>query len=154
METETRGDPAGLHAEFLQGIREGKGQVDVRVGVVVIGSVEEIVVAVDLASGDGDGDGVYIVVAGDVAAGAVGRDGRASGEYDQIGGLAAIERKVDDSLLIDHFGDGRVLCFDHGGVCGDVDLLGNAAYGEGDIDLDVLADLEDDAGLQVFAEGR
>lgn len=152
VKTKSGRDAAGLDGELLQRVREGEGHVDVGVRVVVVAAVEDIVVAVDLAAHDGDTEGGLVVVAGNDAGGCVGRRGGAAGEGDEVGGLAAIQGKIDDAFGVDGLGDGGVLGLDHGGVGVDLDLLRDGAETDFDVNFDVAADGEDDAGLLIGVE--
>ena len=74
--------------------------------------------------------------------------GRA-GDRNELRRIAAIERQVDDALLIDDLGDRVLLRLHHAGVGVYLDLLRHCTHPHGDVDLDVVVDSEKDAVLDV-----
>ena len=53
---------AGLDTEFLEGVWKREGQVDIRMRIVMVPAIQQVVVAVDLASGDGDTNGANVIM--------------------------------------------------------------------------------------------
>src|SRR5262249_29463730 len=113
MKSIAGGNAAGLNAELLQGIRERERQVHVGMRVVMVAAVEQIVIAVDLASSDRYAHRGRVIVGRDHPARRVGWNRSAAGEQDQVGGLPAIERQVDNAALVDYLRNRRVLHFHH-----------------------------------------
>src|SRR5262249_42637702 len=90
MQSVTGGNAAGLDTEFLQRVGEREGQVHVRMRVVMISAVQQVIVSVDLASGDGNTHGGGVIMCRDHAARCVRGYGRAAGQEDQIGCLPPV----------------------------------------------------------------
>ena len=152
MQPVARGNAVGLHAEFLQGVGEGKRQVHIGMRIVVIAAVEQIVIPVDLASGYGDADSSRVIVRRDDAARRVRRHHRSAGEQDQIGRLPSIEREVHDPALIDDLGDGGVLRLHHYGVGRHSQLLRHGPDLQRDVHQDIVPDLQHDSRLNIACE--
>ena len=55
-------DAAGLHAEFLESVRKRKWQVHIRMRIVMVPAIQQVVVAVDLVSRDGDTNGANVIM--------------------------------------------------------------------------------------------
>src|SRR5579884_1947333 len=90
MQSVTRRNAAGLNGELLQGIGKWEWQIYIRMGVVVICSVEQVIVAILLAARNRHGYRAGIVVGGDEAACRALRHAGASREQNQIRGLPSI----------------------------------------------------------------
>ena len=99
------GQPAGGHLELLQRIGEGEREVRVVIRIVVHGPVEGVRHAGPQPAGDGDG---HRLVAVPVATDLARVDGR-SGEDDQVGHLAPLERELQNLRLAGHLADARAL---------------------------------------------
>ena len=50
VQSVTRGYPVRLHAELLQRVRKGEGQIDVGMRIVVVAAVQQVIIAVDLTT--------------------------------------------------------------------------------------------------------
>ena len=87
-------------AEFLQRVREGQRQVQVVVGVVVHRAVERVGDAVRQAAADRDRDAARVVARRRRLL-----IDRRSGEHQQAGHLAPLQRQLDDALVFDDFAD-------------------------------------------------
>ncbi len=70
----------------------------------------------------------------------------------QVGGIPAVERQVQDPLVVHHLADAEVARLDHQRVGLNGDVLGDLAERQGDVDDRVRADLQHDAGLRVGAK--
>lgn len=84
----------------------------------------------------------------------VGRLSRPPGEQDKIGRLTSVQWKVDDTALIDNLRYGRILRLNHRCVGGYVYVVRNAADLKDDGNLDVISNLQNDAGLLIALEQR
>ena len=69
-------------------------------------------------------DGRIVLVGVEVAGG---RRGGEAGEEDQLGRLPAVQRQLDDALVVDDLADAGRVRFDHRRVRGDGDLLADGA---------------------------
>src|SRR5215469_2169280 len=125
----------------MESVREGEGQVDVGEVIGVVSTVEDVVVVVALAAGDGDDCGARVVLRAHTVV-ARSRDG-ASGDEDELRGLASVQRQLCDTRLIDDLLKAAGLGFkgDTGGL--HLDVLIGRTYREMGINGDVVADLED-----------
>src|SRR5207302_1553675 len=70
-------DAAGLHAEFLEGVWKREWQVHICMRIVMVPTIQQVVVAVDLASGDGDANGADVIMGAGCPSAR--RQGRAAG---------------------------------------------------------------------------
>ena len=120
-------------------------------GLVVRAAIHDVGHAVGLAAGDRDRHRRIVLVGVEVAGR---RRRREAGEEDQLGGLPAVERQLDDALVVDDLADAGGMRLDHRRVRGHRDLLADRADRERDVDLRVGADLQDDAVLHVGVEPR
>ena len=145
MEAVLRGEAGGLHAEFLNGIGEWERQVHVGERVGVVGAVHQVLGLGALAAGDGERDFAGIVLGADVVA--RGRGGGGAGKQNQVRRLPAVEGNVDHALRVDDLRYGLILGLHHGGRGVHLDGLGGSAHFEADVNAQVVADLDDDAGL-------
>jgi len=75
-----------------------------------------------------------------------------AGDGNELGGIAAVEGQFDDTLLIDHLGDGVLLRLHHAGVGGDLNLFRHSTDFHAEVDLGVVVDPEDNAALDVGLE--
>src|SRR5665213_9702 len=117
--------------------------------VVVIAAIQQVIVAILLTAGNGNGTGGGVIVGSGNTGRRTRRNGSPSGKQDQIGGLAAVQWEIDNAPLVDHFGNRGVLRLHHRGVRGHLDLLRYRSDLESDVDLDVVRHLEDNAGLGI-----
>ena len=109
MQSVARGNAVGLNVEFLQRIRKWKGKIHIGMGIVVVAAIQQIIVAVLLASGDGNANRGRVVMRGHHAAGRVRRHIGAARKKNQIRHLPPVQRKVDDAPLIDYLRNRRIL---------------------------------------------
>ena len=141
----------GFNVELLQGLREGKGQVHIGKCIVIVPAVEQVVDAVALGPGDGDGGrAVKVLAAGQVSGRGYGC--RSSRQQDKLRGQASIERNVADALRIDHVGNGVRLGLQQGAAGGDLDRLRDGAHLQRGVEGNVIIHLQHDARLDVGLE--
>src|SRR5262249_46624991 len=138
-------EAASLYAELLKRVREGKREIDVRVRVAMVRAVEEEVVGIRLATRDGDADRGRVVVRRNKTSGCTWRDGGAPSNEDQISCLPTIERERGDAALVDNVGKRGVVGLYHRCIGRDRHFLRNGANLQRYVDLDVVADLENDS---------
>ena len=150
--------PGGLHAEFLDRIRERNGQIHVAEGIVVVAAVQQEVDAVGRAAGNrilartvGSLD---VLAARQVASVHVHVRRGEAGHTQQGGRIAPIERHVDQALPVHHLRDGILLGLHLGGVGGDLNALCHGADFQSDRDAPVTGHFEFDALLHVRLEAR
>ncbi len=74
---------------------------------------------------------------------------RRAGDGDELRGIAAIERQIEDAALIDDLGNRILLRLHHAGVGLHLHLFHRLTHSHGYIDLDVVVDSEEKAGLHV-----
>ena len=135
----------GQHLELAHGVQDRPVQRLVGGLVVVVDPVLDVVVG-DLA------------VAGHVEAAAEPEGGVLRGSEDvglKLGELqvvAAVERQLDDLLLVDHVAERHVLGLDQGRFGRDLDGLADAADLEADVDAGLLSGLEHDSPPDLFLE--
>src|SRR5712672_3450443 len=122
--------------------------------VVVIASIEQVVVAILLTAGNGHRTCAGVIVGGGNTGGRTRRNGSSAGEQDQISSLPPVQRQIHDPALVHDLGDGSVLCLDHSGIGGHLNLLVYRPHLHGDVDQDIVRHLEDNAGLDKGAEIR
>ena len=140
--------PARRHAEFLQRIGEGERQVGVVVEVAVQRAIERVGHAGAQATRDRDRHAVIAIEVRQHLA----RIHRRSGQHDQIGDVATLQRKLDDLRLLDDIADARRTDVDERRRAFDGDGLLETAHGEHDVDRRHAAYLQHDAGLSVGSE--
>ena len=75
-----------------------------------------------------------------------------AGERQQLRQVAAVQRKIDDLLLLDDLGDRVVLGLDHVGGGLHLDGFGHRAQLQRNVLDDVLGHLQHDAGLPIVLE--
>ncbi len=93
-----RRQTGSLHAELLNGVREGKGQIDVSERVVIVRGVHQVVDVGGLGARDRERHRAGIVLArSQVGRRSIGRSRR---QQDQLRGLAAIQRQIDCALPV------------------------------------------------------
>src|SRR5580658_2149206 len=120
----------------------------------MIGAIQQIVTAVFLTARDRYRRRRRIVMRGQKPSGSARWDAGASRQQNQIGGLAPVQWKIDNALLVDNFGNRGVLCLYHGRIRGDLHVLSHRANIQPDVDLDIVTDLKNNAGLYVRTERR
>ena len=139
-----------LHAEFLQSIGKGKGQVYVRERVIIVRAIHQVVGVGGLRARDRVSNGAGVVFRPHKVAGR--RDLRSGCEQNKLRGLAAVQRQVHGPLPVDYLGDGLIFCLHHrGGGC-DLDGLRHSADLQLDVETQVVAHLDDNAGLLIGAK--
>ena len=146
----------GLHVEFRYRVRERNGQIHVAEGVVIVAAIQQEIDAVGRAAGNrilartvGSLD---VLAAGQViSVDGHGRRGEA-GNLQQGGRIAAVERQIDQPLLVHHLRDGVLLGFHLGGVGGDLNALRQGADCQGDRDAPVTGHFEFNALLHMSLE--
>ena len=73
---------------------------------------------------------------------------------DQVGDLTPVERQVHNALQLDHLPDADVLCFHHGRVRLNLDLLRHLPYFQHRIDHWTAVDLQHNSRLNKRAKSR
>src|SRR5581483_287034 len=111
---------AAFDFELLQCVRKRHGQIEVVHDIVMHAAVQQVSQTVPLPARDRNQLGG--IVADGVQIGAVAGSGHAGEEY-ELRRLAAIEGEIDDALLVDYGTDSGAVCFHHGGIGLDRDLL-------------------------------
>jgi hypothetical protein len=135
------------HAEFLERIRERQRQVGVVLRVVVHGAVEQV----RHAEGQPARHRHVDAAAKAAAVGAAGVHGR-SGEHEQGGDVAPLERQLDDALAFHDFADAGAANVDERRRGFNRHGFREVAQAERHVDGGRRGHLEDDAGLRVRAE--
>jgi hypothetical protein len=142
-----RRQAATRHAELLERIRERERQVAEVVGTVVRGAIELVLDAVAEAPRHRDADAAGRAERGH----APGVHGRPR-EHDQVRDVPALQRQLDDLLLLDDLVDPRAADVDERRLRRDGDRLLDVAERELRVDDRVGVDLEHDARLDVRPE--
>ncbi len=107
VDTVACGQRVGFDGELVQRVGEGIGQVDVGEVVGVVSAVEDVVVVVALASGDGDDGGAGVVLGADHVV--AGRGDGTAGDEDELGSLTTVERHLGNAGLVDDLFEGAGL---------------------------------------------
>src|SRR5262249_34907981 len=129
--------------------RIGKREWHIYIGeaVVVVSSIQQIIGGVAGATGDGDGLGTEEAFTAGV--GPIALIDRRARDRNQFCRIAAVEGQGEDALLIDDLGNRILLRLHQAGVEGDLDSFRHGAYVHGYVDLNVIADSEEDSRLHV-----
>ena len=143
------GQAAGGHPEFLQRIRKGERQVQVVLRIVVHGSVEKERHAEGLPAGDRVGDPASHAPGVRFA-----RPDGCSGNGDEIGRVAPVERQRQDFLGPDHLAHARALHVHERRGPFNGDRLLDRAERQDYVDRRSAGDLKHDARLGVGAKPR
>jgi hypothetical protein len=137
MRAETSTLRAGLYLEFLERVGERKRHIGGVIEVDVRSAVESVIDAIVLAAGDRDRDAGVHAPDGRRAV----LNGRA-GQGDQVGGSAAVEREIQNTLVFHHVAYTQFLGFNQRRVCLYLDGLGNIAHAEHHRDHRVAVNLK------------
>ena len=147
--TVPRRQRARLDLELLQRVRKRRRQIQVVERIIVRAAVHDVGDAVGLAACHRDRDRWEILVGVEVAGGSGGRE---TGEKDQLGGLPAVQRHLEDALIVDHLSDAGAVRLDEARVRDDGHLFADGADAQRDVDLGVRAHLQHDAVADVGVE--
>ena len=127
---ELGGIDAGLHLEFLQRVDGRQHDVGIEIGVGIVDAVEREVVEHDALAGDRDRLIGAVAALARAGLSGGGRERRGVGrERDELQVVAAVQRQLDDALVVDHGADGGVLGLQLGGAGFDGDGFGDLADG-------------------------
>ena len=137
------GQATGFHLELLQRVRKWKRQIQVIVGIVVVGSVQAIGQPRLHPACDLDDD--RRVVSAAWIQRALRRRGCHSRQQDQLGDLPTIQWQLQHASVVDHLADARVACFHKRGVGLNFDRFGNLSHFHQNIKDGVASDLEHDS---------
>ena len=136
------------HTEFLKRVRERKRQVRVVVEIAVHRAVERVGNAGAQTTRDRNR---HAVVAIEVLQHLACVDG-GTGEHDQVGHVAPLQRQLDDLGLLDHVTDTGCADVDQWRRALDGDGLLQVSHREHNVDRRHATDLQHDAALHVGAE--
>jgi hypothetical protein len=141
------GHCARLDLELLHGVREWQRQIQIVMQIVVIGAVQQIGRAT--ARPARNRDGLRRVVAVPVE---TGRDHGGPGQENQVRGVAAVQWKFHDALIVDdltHTGTAR---FNHRDVRLNLEGLRHLSHLEDNVDYRIAVHLQHDSGLNIGRE--
>src|SRR5262245_56184226 len=77
-----------------------------------------------------------------------------TGECDQIGDVASVERELENALVLNNCADCRSACLNERGIGLNLDLLGYLTDLQGRINHWTAVDLQNDSGLHKGAKSR
>src|SRR5262249_16887370 len=152
MQSVSRRERAGLHAEFRERVRKRERHVDVGEAVVVVPAVEQVVGGIARAAGDGNGLRAKKTLAARIRSIAV--IDRCARDSDELRRITAVERQLDDALLIDYLGDRVLLRLHETGIGVYLDRFAHLPDLHRDVDLDIVVDAELNSGLLVRLKTR
>ncbi len=144
------GQRARFNLEFLQRIGEGERQVQVVEGIVMSAAIEYVGGSIGQTAADRGDCLVGVILGGDQIG--IGSDGRSAGEKNQIGGIAAVQGKIDHALLIHHLPDSGAARLNHRCRCFNHHLLRNITYLQPGVDGRIGIHLQDNAVLYISIE--
>ena len=142
----------GFDLELLQSIWKGKRQIQIVIGIVVVGSVQAIREPGLHSTGDLNNDGRIVSTAWIQRA--LRRRGCHSRQQDQLGDLSPIQRQLQHASVVDHLADARVACFHERGIGLHFDGFRNLSHFHQDIQHGIASDLEHDSRSHITAKAR
>src|SRR5215471_2900106 len=145
-----RGQSVHFHFEFLESVWKWKRQVQIVFGIVVRSPVEHVIETAVHAAADLDDDS-RVIPDSRVKRG-IGRGNGSSGEEDQFGGIAAIERQLQNPLVIDDIAYSGTAGFDESRVGLDFHFIGDLSDLKNGIHCWSRSNLQRDSGLYISPE--
>ena len=146
MHAVLRRQRAGFRLEFLQRVGERQRQVQVVARVVVHRAIEHVAHAERQPAGQRIGLGAAAAAHGAAREGLHLRHRRRQ-ILQQVGGVASVQRQVEDPLVVHHLADAEAARLDHLRVGLDGDGFGDLAERQGDRHDRVAVHLQHDARL-------